>query len=36
MRTTNPIDPNSVDWSGTRTPNISPAPAKGAFNALVR
>jgi murein L,D-transpeptidase YcbB/YkuD len=30
----NPIDPNSVDWSGTRTPNFTVRQQNGAFNAL--
>ena len=30
----NPIDPHSVDWSGTRTPNFTVRQANGAFNAL--
>jgi L,D-transpeptidase YcbB len=30
----NPIDPHSVDWSGTRTPNFTVRQQNGAFNAL--
>jgi len=30
----NPIDPNSVDWSGARTPNFTVRQQNGAFNAL--
>jgi murein L,D-transpeptidase YcbB/YkuD len=30
----NPIDPGSVDWSGTRTPNFTVRQQNGAFNAL--
>jgi murein L,D-transpeptidase YcbB/YkuD len=30
----NPIDPNSVDWSGTRTPNFTVRQQNGTFNAL--
>jgi murein L,D-transpeptidase YcbB/YkuD len=30
----NPIDPHSVDWSGTRTPNFTVRQANGAWNAL--
>jgi murein L,D-transpeptidase YcbB/YkuD len=30
----NPVDPNSVDWSGTRTPNFTVRQQNGAFNAL--
>jgi L,D-transpeptidase YcbB len=30
----NPIDPHSVDWSGTRTPNFTVRQANGSFNAL--
>jgi L,D-transpeptidase YcbB len=30
----NPIDPQSVDWSGTRTPNFTVRQQNGAFNAL--
>jgi murein L,D-transpeptidase YcbB/YkuD len=30
----NPIDPSSVDWSGTRTPNFTVRQQNGAFNAL--
>jgi L,D-transpeptidase YcbB len=30
----NPIDPRSVDWSGTRTPNFMVRQANGAWNAL--
>jgi murein L,D-transpeptidase YcbB/YkuD len=30
----NPIDPLSVDWSGTRTPNFTVRQRNGAFNAL--
>jgi L,D-transpeptidase YcbB len=29
-----PIDPHSVDWSGTHTPNFTVRQANGAFNAL--
>jgi len=29
-----PIDPHSVDWSGTRTPNFTVRQANGTFNAL--
>src|SRR6195952_418876 len=29
-----PIDPHSVDWSGTRTPNFTVRQQSGAFNAL--
>jgi murein L,D-transpeptidase YcbB/YkuD len=29
-----PIDPNSVDWSGSRTPNFTVRQASGTFNAL--
>jgi L,D-transpeptidase YcbB len=29
-----PIDPHSVDWSGTRTPNFTVRQQNGAFNAL--
>jgi len=29
-----PIDPGSVDWSGTRTPNFTVRQQNGAFNAL--
>jgi murein L,D-transpeptidase YcbB/YkuD len=29
-----PIDPNSVDWSGNRTPNFTVRQASGTFNAL--
>jgi L,D-transpeptidase YcbB len=29
-----PIDPQSVDWSGTHTPNFTVRQANGAFNAL--
>ena len=30
----NPIDPGTVDWSGTRTPNFTVRQQNGAFNAL--
>jgi murein L,D-transpeptidase YcbB/YkuD len=30
----NPIDPHSVDWSGTHTPNFTVRQANGTFNAL--
>jgi L,D-transpeptidase YcbB len=30
----NPIDPHSVDWSGTRTPNFTVRQQDGAWNAL--
>jgi L,D-transpeptidase YcbB len=30
----NPIDPGSVDWSGTRTPNFTVRQQNGAWNAL--
>jgi len=30
----NPIDPHSVDWSGTHTPNFTVRQQNGAFNAL--
>lgn len=30
----NPIDPHSVDWSGTHTPNFTVRQANGSFNAL--
>jgi len=30
----NPIDPNSVDWSGTHTPNFTVRQHNGTFNAL--
>src|SRR6266478_2541611 len=30
----NPIDPRSVDWSGTRTPNFTVRQQDGAWNAL--
>jgi murein L,D-transpeptidase YcbB/YkuD len=30
----NPIDPHSVDWSGTHTPNLTVRQQNGAFNAL--
>ncbi len=30
----NPIDPRSVDWSGTRTPNFTVRQQNGAWNAL--
>jgi murein L,D-transpeptidase YcbB/YkuD len=30
----NPIDPHSVDWSGTRTPNFTVRQQNGAWNAL--
>ena len=30
----NPIDPHSVDWSGTRTPNFTVRQQNGTFNAL--
>src|ERR1700760_2023414 len=30
----NPIDPNSVDWSGAHTPNFTVRQANGTFNAL--
>lgn len=30
----NPIDPNSVDWSGTHTPNFTVRQQNGTFNAL--
>src|SRR3984957_8374259 len=30
----NPIDPHSVDWSGSRTPNFTVRQASGTFNAL--
>ncbi len=30
----NPIDPRSVDWSGTRTPNFTVRQQNGTFNAL--
>ncbi|MGX4773100.1 L,D-transpeptidase family protein [Bradyrhizobium guangdongense] len=30
----NPIDPHSVDWSGTRTPNFTVRQQNGSFNAL--
>jgi murein L,D-transpeptidase YcbB/YkuD len=30
----NPIDPHSVDWSGTRAPNFTVRQQNGAFNAL--
>jgi L,D-transpeptidase YcbB len=30
----NPIDPHSVDWSGSRTPNFTVRQADGAWNAL--
>jgi murein L,D-transpeptidase YcbB/YkuD len=29
-----PIDPHSIDWSGTRTPNFTVRQANGAWNAL--
>jgi murein L,D-transpeptidase YcbB/YkuD len=30
----NPIDPHSVDWSGSRTPNFTVRQQSGAWNAL--
>jgi murein L,D-transpeptidase YcbB/YkuD len=30
----NPVDPGSVDWSGTRTPNFTVRQQNGAWNAL--